>query len=215
MIMKYLHSRRSCKPSVPVQETTAEKRSFSTHFFISAQSSRSSSTIRVLFIFQFLSPLCSSINRFFRCFGDQPHPTDPHPESNRHPSMNAGLLVHLSNISFSLSLALRLLSAGESKPALLSRWFYASSYRSGHLFHLFPFLFPLCLRQGSRFQILNTWFGERISLVDLCLTIKVVDVRISADKFIYSLHNFAVSRIECCILFLGVKIDDGLLFISW
>ena len=69
MIMKYLHSRRSCKPSVPVQETTAEKRSFSTHFFISAQSSRSSSTIRVLFIFQFLSPLCSSINRFFAALG--------------------------------------------------------------------------------------------------------------------------------------------------
>lgn len=160
MIMKYLHSQRSCKPSVPVQETTAEKRSFLSHFFINAQSSLSSSTI-------------------------------------------------------SLSLALRLLSAGESKPTLLSRWFYASSYRSGHLFHLFPFLFPLCLRQGSRFQILNAWFGERISLVDLCLTINVVDVRISADKFIYWLHNFAVSRIERSVLFLGVKIDDGLLFISW
>lgn len=88
MIMKYLHSRRSCKPSVPVQETTAEKRSFLTHFFINAQSSLSSSIIRILFIFQFLSLLCSSINRFFRCFGTQPHPADPHPEPNRHPSMN-------------------------------------------------------------------------------------------------------------------------------
>ena len=58
-----------CSPSIPPPATTAVRFSCSTHFFISAQSSLSSSIIKTLFMFFFLSAFNRTSVGFSASFG--------------------------------------------------------------------------------------------------------------------------------------------------